>query len=53
MRKVLTVLSVAPVLAILVGGGVWWVRALSAAAFSLALLPIVLAKPCPRASELG
>jgi hypothetical protein len=43
MGKVLiTVLSVAPVLAILVGGGVWWVRALSAAVFSLALLPIVL-----------
>jgi hypothetical protein len=43
MRRMLTtVLSVAPVLAILVGGGVWWVRALSAAVFSLALLPIVL-----------
>lgn len=43
MRRVLiTVLSVAPVLAILVGGGVWWVRALSAAVFLLALAPIVL-----------
>jgi hypothetical protein len=43
MRKVLiTVLSVLPVLAILAGWGVWWVRALSAAVFSLALLPIVI-----------
>jgi hypothetical protein len=42
MRKVLiTVLSVLPVLAIFAGGGVWWVRALSVAVFSVALLPIV------------
>ena len=42
MHKVLiTVLSVLPVLAIFAGGGVWWVRALSAAVFSVAMLPIV------------
>ena len=42
MAKVaITVLSVLPVLAIFAGGGVWWVRALSAGVFSVALLPIV------------
>lgn len=42
MGKVLiTVLSVLPVLAILVGGGVWWVRAVSAAAGSIVLLVVV------------
>src|SRR4249919_2729392 len=42
MRKLLiAVLSVLPVLAILVGGGDWWVRALSAAAGSIALVAIV------------
>jgi len=42
MRKVLlTALSVLPVLAIFSGGGVWWVRALSAGVFSVALIPIV------------
>jgi hypothetical protein len=41
MRRVLiTALSVLPVLALFSAGGVWWVRALSAAAFSVALLPI-------------
>jgi hypothetical protein len=42
MRKVLiTALSVLPVLAIFSGGGVWWVRTLSAGVFSVALIPIV------------
>ena len=42
MSKVLiTVFSVLPVLAIFVGGGEWWVRVLSGAVFSVALLPIV------------
>ena len=42
MGKVaIAALSVLPVLAILFGGGVWWVRALSAAVFSVALLAIV------------
>lgn len=42
MRKVLiTMLSVLPVLALFAGGGVWWVRALSAGVFSVALLPVV------------
>ena len=40
-RVVITVLSVLPVLALFAGGGVWWVRALSAGAFSVAVLPIV------------
>jgi hypothetical protein len=43
MGKTLSsVLSALFVLALFAGGGVWWVRALSAASFSLALLPIVL-----------
>jgi hypothetical protein len=42
MGKVaITVLSVLPVLAVFSGGGVWWVRALSAGVFSVALIPIV------------
>jgi hypothetical protein len=42
MRRALaTVLSVLFALAVFSGGGVWWVRALSAAVFSMALLPIV------------
>jgi hypothetical protein len=42
MRKVLiTALSVLPVLAFFSAGGVWWVRALSAGVFSVALIPIV------------
>ena len=41
-KGVITALSVLPVLAIFAGGGVWWVRALSAAVFTVALLPIVL-----------
>ena len=42
MSKVLiTVFSVLPVLAIFAGGGEWWVRVLSGAVFSVALLPIV------------
>jgi hypothetical protein len=42
MREVLiTALSVLPVLAFFSGGGVWWVRALSAGVFSVALIPIV------------
>jgi hypothetical protein len=42
MSKTLaTVLCVLPVLVLLAGGGEWWVRALSAGVFSLALLPIV------------
>jgi hypothetical protein len=42
MRKVLiTALSVLPVLAFFSAGGVWWVRALSAGVFSVALLPVV------------
>jgi len=40
-KALITVLSVLFALAVLAGGGVWWVRALSAAVFSLALLPIV------------
>jgi hypothetical protein len=40
-RLLITVLSVLPVLAILVGGGVWWVRALSAGAGSIVLLGAV------------
>jgi hypothetical protein len=40
-KALITVLSVLFAMAVLVGGGVWWVRALSAASFSLALLPIV------------
>jgi hypothetical protein len=43
MRKALiSALSVLPVLALFAGGGEWWVRALSVAAFSVALLPIVV-----------
>jgi len=43
MGKTLSsVLSALFVLALFAGGGVWWVRALSVASFSLALLPIVL-----------
>lgn len=42
MGKVLiTVLSVLFALAVFAGGGAWWVRALSGAVFSMALLPIV------------
>jgi len=41
-KVVTTVLSLLPALAIFAGGGVWWVRALSVAVFSVALLPIVL-----------
>ena len=42
MGKVaIAALSVLPVLAMFAGGGVWWVRALSAAVFSVALLTIV------------
>ena len=49
MGKVaIAALSVLPVLAILFGGGVWWVRALSAAVFSVALLPIVFLSRLPR-----
>lgn len=40
-KAVITVLSVLPVLAIFAGGGEWWVRALSGAVFSVALIPIV------------
>ena len=40
-RVLITVFSVLTVLAIFAGGGVWWVRALSLAVFSVALLPIV------------
>jgi hypothetical protein len=40
-RAVITALSVLPVLAVFAGGGVWWVRALSAGVFSVALLPVV------------
>ena len=40
-KAVITALSVVPVLALFAGGGVWWVRALSAGVFSVALLPIV------------
>ena len=40
-RVVIAALSVLPVLALFVGGGVWWVRALSAAVFWVALLSIV------------
>jgi hypothetical protein len=43
MRKALIAsVSVLPVLALFAGGGVWWVRALSVAVFSVALLPIAL-----------
>ena len=40
-RAVIAALSVLSVLAIFFGGGVWWVRALSAAVFWVALLSIV------------
>ena len=38
-KAVIAALSVLPVVAMFFGGGVWWVRALSAAVFSAALLP--------------
>jgi hypothetical protein len=41
-KALMTVLSALFAMTVFVGGGEWWVRALSAAFFSLALLPIVL-----------
>ena len=41
-KALITVLSALFAMAVFVGGGEWWVRALSAAVFSLALLPIVV-----------
>jgi hypothetical protein len=53
-KTLIAALSVLPVLAILVGGGEWWVRALSGAFFSAVLLVVAIlyrrfARACPEA----